>query len=39
MKEVRKIASWYKNNFFIEPIEDNIIKVFKLNNGERECKK
>ena len=26
--EIKKIANWYKNNFFIEPTEKNIVKVF-----------
>jgi len=29
-KEVKKIANWYKENFFIEPTEENIIKAFNL---------
>ena len=28
--EVQKIAMWYKENFFIEPTEENIIKTFEL---------
>jgi hypothetical protein len=28
--KIVKIANWYKNNFFVEPNEENIIKVFKL---------
>jgi hypothetical protein len=31
LEEINEIASWYKNNFFIEPTEENIIKVFELN--------
>ena len=31
--EIKKIASWYKNNFFIEPTEDNIVKTFELEKG------
>jgi len=31
--EIQEIAEWYKNNFFIEPTEENIIKAFDL-NGE-----
>ena len=29
--EIEDIASWYRDNFFIEPNEENIVKVFKLN--------
>ena len=29
--KVRKIAHWYKENFFIEPTEENIVKAFELN--------
>jgi len=28
--EIQKIAEWYKNNFFVEPTEENIIKAFEL---------
>jgi hypothetical protein len=28
--EIKQIASWYKDNFFIEPTEENIVKVFEL---------
>lgn len=28
--EIKKIAAWYKENFFIEPTEENIIKAFEL---------
>ena len=28
--EIIKIANWYKDNFFIEPTEENIIKAFDL---------
>jgi hypothetical protein len=28
--EIEEIASWYRDNFFIEPNEENIIKAFKL---------
>ena len=28
--EIEDIASWYRDNFFIEPNEENIIKVFEL---------
>jgi len=30
IQEIKKIAYWYKNNFFVEPTEKNIIKVFDL---------
>jgi hypothetical protein len=30
-KKIRELAFWYKENFFIEPTEDNIIKAFELN--------
>jgi len=29
--KVKKIASWYKEKFFIEPTEENIVKAFELN--------
>lgn len=29
--EIQEIANWYKTNFFIEPTEKNIAKVFGLN--------
>ena len=29
--EVVEIANWYKNNFFVEPTDENIAKVFELN--------
>jgi len=28
--EIQEIASWYRDNFFIEPTEENIIKAFEL---------
>ena len=28
--KVNSIASWYKENFFIEPTEENIVKIFEL---------
>ncbi len=28
--EIIEIANWYKNNFFIEPTEENIMKMFDL---------
>lgn len=30
MEEIQKIALWYKENFFIEPTEENIVKTFEL---------
>ncbi|NOX16375.1 MAG: hypothetical protein GXP61_10215, partial [Epsilonproteobacteria bacterium] len=30
IEEIKQIASWYKDNFFVEPIEENIVKVFEL---------
>lgn len=30
MDEIKGIATWYKDNFFIEPNEKNIVKVFEL---------
>jgi len=32
-EEIEKISQWYKDNFFVEPTEKNIIKIFDLNNG------
>jgi len=29
-QEINLISNWYKNNFFIEPTEDNIFKMFEL---------
>ena len=29
-QEIKEIASWYRDNFFVEPTEENIIKVFEL---------
>lgn len=31
--EVKDISQWYKDNFFIEPTEENIIKAFELDKG------
>ena len=28
--EIHNISTWYKDNFFVEPTEESIIKVFKL---------
>ena len=30
IKEIKQIASWYKENFFIEPTEGNIVNFFEL---------
>jgi hypothetical protein len=30
INEILKIASWYRENFFIEPTEENIVKAFEL---------
>ncbi len=30
MAELQKIALWYRNNFFIEPTEQNILKAFDI---------
>jgi hypothetical protein len=27
--EIKKMAEWYKNNFFVEPTETNIVKMIK----------
>lgn len=35
MEEIKKIANWYKDNFFVEPTEENIIKVFELDKEKR----
>lgn len=29
-EEIIEIAKWYKENFFVEPIEENIIKAFEI---------
>lgn len=34
-KEIQEIAQWYKDNFFAEPTEENIVKVFELNKERR----
>ena len=31
--EIQNITTWYKENFFIKPTEENIIKTFELNKG------
>ena len=28
--EIQEIASWYKDNFFIKPTEENIVRAFEL---------
>lgn len=34
--EIEKISDWYKENFFIEPTEENIVKIFELKeNNEK----
>ena len=33
LEEINEIASWYKDNFFVEPTEVNILNTFKLNKG------
>ena len=33
-EEIEEIALWYRNNFFVEPTEKNIIKVFELGKKE-----
>lgn len=30
MSEIQKVAEWYKDNFFIEPTEHNILKAFDI---------
>jgi hypothetical protein len=30
MDEIKSIATWYKDNLFIEPSEENILKTFEL---------
>jgi hypothetical protein len=30
MDEIKEIASWYRDNFFVEPNEENIVKAFEL---------
>ena len=32
-EEIENISQWYKENFFIEPTEENIIKAFNLEKG------
>ena len=33
-EEIKKIALWYKDNFFMEPTEENIIKAFELKDNK-----
>ncbi len=28
--EIENISKWYRNNFFVEPTKENIIKVFEI---------
>ena len=35
-EEIKEIAVWYKDNFFVDPTEENIVKIFKL---DKELKK
>ncbi len=30
LEEIKNIAKWYRENFFIEPTEENIVKAFEL---------
>ena len=39
IEEIKDIASWYKDNLFIEPTEENIIKAFELHNTMDSIKK
>ena len=32
-EEIKKISEWYRDGFFTEPTEENIIKVFELEKG------
>jgi hypothetical protein len=34
LDEINKIALWYKENFFVEPTEENIVKAFELDRKE-----
>ena len=34
--EIMDIASWYRENFFIEPTERNIINTFEIANNKKE---
>jgi len=33
--EIQKMAQWYKENFFVEPTEENIVKVFELDKERK----
>lgn len=33
LDKIKKIATWYKENLFIEPTEENIVKAFKIKKG------
>ncbi len=35
IEEIKKIALWYKDNFFIEPTEENIVRVFELEVNDK----
>lgn len=35
INEIRNISDWYRDNFFIEPTEENIIKVLELDKGNK----
>ena len=28
--EIKKISKWYRDNFFVEPTKENIMKVFEI---------
>jgi len=30
IEEIKEIALWYRDNFFVEPTEENIVKAFEL---------
>lgn len=34
-EEIKEIANWYKDNFFVKQTEENIVKVFELEKGEK----
>ena len=33
-KDIKEISKWYRDNFFVEPTEKNIVKVFELDKGK-----
>jgi DNA gyrase inhibitor GyrI len=35
-QEIKEIAAWYKENFFIEPTKDNIVEIFVENPKDTE---